>query len=167
MVVHFHRSTNDLESRRLCDQGNYWCVVSLKRSTVITGFSVPDVMANREILTLSVHNRTLVVLFPRYHFTKPCICGLCFMCGVLTNLASDCVNIIHISLFDLHPYVEIPILLPVDRMMMMMMTLCRLDLHRNFVSEPLWPWYFQRAAQTLLTWLKIEFCWTHWTGVKQ
>ena len=66
------------------------------------------------------------------------------MCGVLTNLASDRVNIIHISLFDPHPYVEIPILLPVDRMMMMMMMMmmimmifCRLGLHRNLVSEPL------------------------------
>jgi hypothetical protein len=64
------------------------------------------------------------------------------MCGVLTNLASDRMNIIHISLFDPHPYVEIPILLPVDRMMvvmvmMMMIIFCMLDLHRNVVSEPL------------------------------
>jgi hypothetical protein len=115
-------------------------VVSVKRSTIVTGFSVPDVMAKREILTLSVRNRTLALLFPKYHVTKPCVCGLCFMCGVLTNLASDRVNIIHISLFDPHPYVEFPILLPVDRMMMMMMMMmmiCRLDLHRNVVSEPL------------------------------
>ena len=95
-------------------------------------------MAYREILTLSVRNRTLVVLFPRYHFTKPRVCELCFMWGVLTNPASEHMNIIRISLFDPHSYVEIPILLPVDRMMMiMMMVFCRLDLCRNVVSEPL------------------------------
>jgi len=121
MAVLFHKATNDLDSRPLCDQGNSTDTLSLKRSTLVTGFSVPDVMAKREILTLSVRNRTLVVRLPRYHFTKPCACGLCFMCGVLTNLASDRVNRIHISLFDPHPYVEIPILLPVDRMMTMMM----------------------------------------------
>ena len=160
MVVRYHKATNGLDCRRLCDQGNYWCVVSVKWSTIVTGFSVTDVMAKREILTLSVRNRTLVVLFPRYHFTKPSVCGLCFMCGVLTNMDSDRVNIIHISLFDPYPNVEIPILLPVDRMMMMMMMMmmmifCRLDLHRNVVSEPLWAWYSQSAAQTLLTWFFV------------
>ena len=111
----------------------------MKRSTLVTGFSVPDVMAKREILTLSVRNRILVVGFPRYHFTKPRVCGQCLMCGVLTNLASDRVNIIHISLLDPHPYVEIPILLPVERMMMLMIMMisCGLDLHRSVVPEPL------------------------------
>ena len=109
----------------------------MKRSTLVTGFSVPGVMEKSEILTLSVRNRTLALRFPKYHFTKPCVCGLCFVCGVLTNPASDHVNIIHVSLFDPHPYVEIPVLLPVDRMMMMMMISCRLGVHRNVVSEPL------------------------------